>query len=519
MRGHETETLKLGNWRWTLCSSTIRQSIPAALDTLVASQRGNAQAIKQNPVRSVLLLPDAPNMIIKHYKVRGVADIVKYLFRRSKAVSESQGERACRKADIPVPDVLAWGENRRFGLLREACLIESRIVDAVGLGQYIGKHLATAPSSHRAQTMRDIGSLLAKIHNAGLSHPDFHPGNILVQPNVSGDAKLFVIDLHSIRPLRLLRSGRRARDLAKLYHSLSSMTNQEALKQMLTGYFATAGTPHLPERTVARLAQRIETVRLRSRTKRCLKESSLFTREIVDGLTVWKRRDWPTEELLPVLRRHEEAKLLRDARLVKESRKSWVTAVQGSGVRYSPRLVVKEPRLALPVKGRRNTVNVMRMRRAWLAAHAFTVRGLLAPQHLALVEKRTLGVPRRAWLISRCLENSQDLNHHLEAYPNAPPEFFNQLTEAVSRLFGYGIYHGDLSGKNILIQQTGQARWQFYFLDLESVVLWRKLTARRQRKNLGQLYRSIRTWCDLDQREYFLSEVARVTDVTTIPDM
>ena len=502
-----------------MCNSTIRQIIPAALDTLAASQRGNAQAIKQNPVRSVLLLPDTPSIIIKHYKVRGVADTVKYLFRRSKAVSESRGERVCRKADIPVPHVLAWGESRRFGLLREACLIEDRIVDAVGLGHYVAKHLATASSSHRTQTMRDIGSLLAEIHNAGLSHPDFHPGNILVQRSDSGDTNLFVIDLHSIRPLRLLRSRRRARDLAKLYHSLRSMTSREALQQTLSGYFATTGPPHLPEKTVARLAQRIERVRLRSRTKRCLKESSLFTREILDGLTVWKRRDWPTEELLSVLRRHEEAKLLRDARLVKESRKSWVTALQGSDVRYSPRLVVKEPRLALPVKGRRNTMNVMRMRRAWLAAHAFTVRGLLAPQHLALVERRTFGVPRRAWLISRYLENSQDLNHHLEAHPNAPPEFFHQLAETVSRLFGYGIYHGDLSGKNILIKQTGHGQWQFYFLDLESVVLWRKLTARRQRKNLGQLYRSIRTWCDLHQEKYFLSEVARVTGVTTIPDM
>lgn len=244
-----------------------------------------------------------------------------------------------------------------------------------------------------------------------------------------------------------------------------------------------------------------------------------FTTESVYGLTVRKRRDYPTEHLVSLLRAHEEAKLLRDARLVKDSRRGWVTVVQGSDIRYAPRFVVKEPRFGLPTRGRRGTLNVTRTRRAWRAAHAFAVRGLMVPEHLALVEKTAFGVPRRAWLIARYLDESRDLDYFLESHPNAPPEFFSQLTAAVSRLFDHGLYHRDLSGKNILIREVGQGRWQFFFLDLESVMLGRRLTARRRRKNIGQIYRSVRASCDARQRVAFLNEVSRATDVKDIPDV
>jgi hypothetical protein len=278
---------------------------------------------------------------------------------------------------------------------------------------------------------------------------------------------------------------------------------------MLAGYNAVATAPTIPPGKVARLAQRIETIRLRSRTKRCLKQSSEFTAERADGLIIRRRRDWPAENIFAALRAHEEAKRLRDARLVKESRNGWVTVVQAADARYAGRSVVKEHRFLLPI----------RVRRAWLVAHAFTVRGLPVPQHLALVERRRFGTTRAAWLISRHLENAQDFDRYLDSHPSAPSEFFRQLADALSKLLSYGIYHGDLSGKNVLVEELGHDRWRFYFLDLESVILWRKPTRRRRRKNVAQLYRSIRRWCDAYQNDWFRREMARVTSVSSLPDI
>jgi serine/threonine-protein kinase RIO1 len=329
----------------------------------------------------------------------------------------------------------------------------------------------------------------------------------------SGDPELFVVDLHSVRPARLLRSRRRVRDIAKLYHSLGLITQADDLRELLAGYFREASTFLVPEIRIARLARKIERARLRSRTRRCVRESSQFTKERVNGLTVYRRRDWPTDELQGALREHEEAKALRDARLVKDSRKSWVTALACSDQRYSQRLVVKEPRLRLSIWARRGTLNIQRARRAWIAANAFTVRGLLVPQHLALVEKRYLGIPRRAWLISRYIENAPDLDRYLESHPDVPLDFFDQLAETISKLFRTGIYHSDLSGKNILIKGRAESKWEFHFLDLESVTLWRRLTPRRKSDNISQLHRSISTWCGRQQGECFVNKMSDLTDV------
>ena len=506
-------------WRWTVADADKTSLIEETLSDLRRPEGECFTVIKSNPVRTVLSRTDSCPLIVKQYRVRSPAEALKHIVVPSKAAAEYRGSRLCATRRIVAPHVLAWGEKRRGPFLREACAIETRFDDAVQLGGYLHDRFNTATAEHKAELMRATGSLLARIHRAGLSHKDFHPGNILVRSKQPGDPQLYVVDLHSVRPLRLLRSRRRARDLAKLYHSLGFRTRQEDLKEMLGGYFATAAPFRIPESTILRLARRLETIRLRSRTKRCVKESSLFTTERVNGLAVRKRRDWPTEELFSVLRAHEEAKLLHDARLVKESRRGCVTVVQGSDERYSPRFVVKEPRLGVSIRRSRKTANVMRMRRAWLAANAFRVRGLLVPEHLALAEKTFFGVPHRAWLISRYLEDSQDFDRFLESHPNAPGEFFAQLAETVSTLFGYGIYHGDLSGKNVLIKEIGHRQWRFYFLDLESVILRRKLTTRRKRKNMGQLYRSIRRWCDACQREYFSSEMSSLVDVTDIPDI
>jgi len=500
-------------WRWTIRDGDHEALVQNTLSALTRDpQQAGFTLIKSNPVRTVLSRSGDRPIIVKQYTVRSIAERLKYLLVPSKAAAESRGFELCVRNGIPVPEVLAWGEKRRGCFLRAASAIERRLDDAVQLSDYINDLSPTLSPDDRLALMKAAGTLLASMHRAGISHPDFHPGNVLVRAAGSGPPELFAIDLHSIRSLSLFRSRRRAKDLAKLYHALTSLAHDADLKEMLSGYFETAGGWHIPEAKIVRRARALEAQRLRSRTRRCVKESSLFTKINLYRLKGYRRRDWSNEEILSVIREHEEAKRFRDARLVKQSRRSYVTVVTASPARYTERLVVKQPALGLPLLGRRRTANVYRMRRAWLAAHAFAVRNLPAPKHLALVEKRFLFIPYRAWLISRCVEGALDLDRFLESHPNAPGAFFDQLAALILSLFRSGIYHSDLSGKNILIREAGDRSWQFYFLDLESVVLWRRLTERRKAKNVRQLYRSLKRWCDPDQRECFLRKLAPCLD-------
>jgi len=495
-------------WRWRVSSADDEPLVQHTIATLRCPESDSVEVLKSNPARTVMSLAGDIPVIVKRYNVRTAGECLKHIVAPSKAAAAFRAFRLCAEKAIPVSQILAWGEDRSGALLRRSCIIERRIDNAVPLGEYIADHFSGAAGGRRASIMQAVGSLLAEIHAAGLSHPDFHPGNILVRWTASGEPELFVVDLHPVRRLRLLRSRRRVKDIAKLYHSLRPVAQDDDLKELLAAYSEAAGPFRVPEARIARLARKLESTRLRSRTKRCVKQSSQFTKERVNGLTVYRRRDWPTDELQAALREHEEARTLRDARLVKESRKSWVTVVPCSARRYSEKLVVKEPRLRVSFKGRRGTVNILRMRRAWIAANAFTVRGFSVPQHLALVEKRFLGIPRRAWLVSRYLQNAPDLDRYLESHPDLPSGFLNQLAGTVSKLFRSGIYHNDLSGKNILIIERPKDQWEFHFLDLESVTLWRRLTARRKSNNIAQIDRSLRAWCSPQQREYFFSRMS-----------
>jgi tRNA A-37 threonylcarbamoyl transferase component Bud32 len=495
-------------WRWRTSRADDESLVLDILAALESSENDRVVVLKSNPARTIMSLAGDHPVIVKRYNVRTAGECLKHIVAPSKAAAAFRGSRLCAGKAIPVSQILAWGESRRGALLRRSCIVERRIENAVPLGEHIRDHFPESTAGRRAAIMRSVGELLARIHAAGLSHPDFHPGNILLRWKRSGAPELFVVDLHAVRRLRLLRSRRRLRDIAKLYHSLRPLAQDGDLKELLAAYSGAAGTARVPEARIARLARKIECTRLRSRTKRCVKESSQFTREKLNGLVVYRRRDWSTDELKAALREHEEARALRDARLVKESRKSWVTIVPCSDRRYSKRLVVKEPRLRVSFKGRRGTVNILRMKRAWVAANAFTVRGFSVPQHLALVEKRLLGIPCRAWLVSRYLDNALDLDRFLESRPDVPSQFLDQLAGTISRLFRSGIYHNDLSGKNILIRERAGDQWEFYFLDLESVTLWRRLTARRKCNNIAQIDRSLKAWCDRPQRERFLNNLS-----------
>jgi hypothetical protein len=81
--------------------------------------------------------------------------------------------------------------------------------------------------------------------------------------------------------------------------------------------------------------------------------------------------------------------------------------------------------------------------------------------------------------------------------------FLQKLAEAVNALREAGVYHQDLSGKNVLTRK-GEL---FFFIDLESIVPAERYTRKMHYKNHVQLYDS---FCDLlgdDLLESFLAQM------------
>ena len=128
---------------------------------------------------------------------------------------ELEATRQLRARGAPVPHpVMVWG--RRHGMLWEALLgtvCEEETRDGITL-------LASRPDSATIiEAARSAGSAVRKLHDAGCRHADLHIGNLLLR---SGDhsSEVIVVDLDEARVGSAPGTGRRMRELMRLYRSL-----------------------------------------------------------------------------------------------------------------------------------------------------------------------------------------------------------------------------------------------------------------------------------------------------------
>ncbi|MFQ5655428.1 MAG: lipopolysaccharide kinase InaA family protein, partial [Planctomycetota bacterium] len=283
-----------GAWSWELLPGTrpaLRELLGAwgALELLPG-----AEILKANLARTVIALPASarrPSLIVKRYHVRGLRERLKYLALPSRAHREWQALRALWREGIPVPRPLAVGEERAGGILRRAGLIMERIVDVAPAPRALES--ARGDRERRAELLGAMGALVARLHAFGADHGDLHAGNFLVRQDGPLDGPLatevHVIDLHAVYLGGVIPRGRRIQNLARLLHSLTGMIDRREERALLDGYQASCGAGEellLADALSGPLradlegrARRLERIRLRSRTRRCWKRSTLFTKE------------------------------------------------------------------------------------------------------------------------------------------------------------------------------------------------------------------------------------------------
>lgn len=137
----------------------------------------------------------------------------------------------------------------------------------------------------------------------------------------------------------------------------------------------------------------------------------------------------------------------------------------------------------------RYALSGLRARRAWRSALRLSERDVPIPAPAAFVEWTVLGVPVRSAMISAYLEGWSNVEDHSRAIPlTEAPAALDRLAAAVERLMEAGVYHADLSGKNIFTNGVVCA-----FIDLDACVPGARWTGKRRMKMLVQLYDS---FCD-----------------------
>ncbi|HEX8361523.1 MAG TPA: lipopolysaccharide kinase InaA family protein [Longimicrobium sp.] len=163
----------------------------------------------------VVALPDGGKAVVRRFRRGGM---VRHLnrdryFGGDRAEEELRATEAARAGGVRAPEVIAAGRIAAFPGYR--AMIATRLIPGVR-----DAAAALAQGADRAAVLREAGRQIARMHAAGVAHPDLNLRNLLV-----GEAgEVWLIDFDRARVVEgAVSRARRERDLERLARSAAKL--------------------------------------------------------------------------------------------------------------------------------------------------------------------------------------------------------------------------------------------------------------------------------------------------------
>ncbi len=456
--------------------------------------------IKDNNVRSVFSCitrdKTCPEVFIKYYKNTGLQHALKHMLVQSKAFSEWRVLNRFIEKRIPCPQALAFTEDRSCRILKDSYLITKSLHPAIPLNEYVEQiSYKTAFLKKKIEILHALADLVSSLHINGIFYRDLHAGNILIKINDPNAPELFCIDLHKAAVLPRLFQWMKVRDLAQLCNSLPSSRTDKIrfLKQYCKTSMESSSSYHSLLRKVYVKRLQLEKCRIKSRSKRCIKKSSVF-----EVCRTWHqkycgRKDFGKTAAQKVITLHVAEREKDTSTAIKTSSKSVLTVHTIDNVQP---LCAKGYRYLGIFYSFKNLFRKSRAMKSWVAANSLLVRGIQTPAPLAIIEKKWGPFLRESFIITSWLRNASELNNfiriQLDTNSKTTKESFIQACARVlRRMHAAGVYHADLKSNNILVSGDAGTGWNFYFIDLDRVSFKNSLSFYQRANNLAQINASI----------------------------
>lgn len=165
----------------------------------------------------IVALPDGTRVLVRRYLRGGLVRHVNRTtyFLGHRAFEELRAMERARGAGVRAPEVLAATERRR-GLGYGAWLATRFVEDAEPSDAWLRR---TAPDRGSA-VLHEIGRQVARLHGAGIAHPDLNLRNLLVRQD-SGDTGAPAVWLIDFDRARLYRGAAPERARIRNLHRLA----------------------------------------------------------------------------------------------------------------------------------------------------------------------------------------------------------------------------------------------------------------------------------------------------------
>src|SRR5947209_7844103 len=163
---------------------------------------GQARVIKHAAHRTVyeVRLPGL-HFFLKHNRAPDLRARLRAWLRPDKALGEFERTIEVARRGVPTYTPLAAGVPEQGS--GDSYLLTIALEETRQLNTFLEKELPSWPEPRRTRLRQRLavvlGQLLARMHDAGLTHADLHPGNILLRLDAGDLPSLFLIDLHAVR--------------------------------------------------------------------------------------------------------------------------------------------------------------------------------------------------------------------------------------------------------------------------------------------------------------------------------
>jgi tRNA A-37 threonylcarbamoyl transferase component Bud32 len=520
----ETRTFTHGRWRGEISAARLGD-LPALIGAL--EKEVCEKVIKEGHARKVWVTTSPAGPIcVKEYKYPHTPDVIAMWLRGSRARREWKSQIFLASKSVPVPQPVIWAEGITAGGLRRSVVASEYVTPSLPLSDLLdGKETVTG--TEKRLILESLGNALALLHRAGGRHDDAHPGNLLLDCT-PGHPKVLVMDLHEVALKRRLSWRERLKNLGQFLGGLSSKISVYDKQRCLDAYLEALPdwTPAFPNRLEARrsmgravefYARRYYRWHWRSRIAKCQEEGKRFHRLVCGDYTGWIRASWDTPKLREALSDPNALIVGSHAKAEKDGDTTTVARVAWEGL-PGPLFVKRYNRKDLWER----TKNLFRRSRAvrvWRSAYALEILGIPTPETVCVLERRKGPLLLEAFLTTRWIDGGVGLDDfYLERFggPGLDVEAQREKREIEKRvaalfreLHGHRISHGDLKGRNVLLDPGQPAPFSPQLVDLDAMTL-RPVRFKRARINdLSRLLFSVYRAASLLACARFLRDYSR----------
>ena len=418
--------------------------------------RGAAVVVKSNPARTVyrVTLPGA-TVFVKHCKISGLRALGREFIRQPKAQLEFENTRALRERGVAAIEPLAWG-GPDSKLPGESFLITRELTDSIPFVHYLERILPALPADEhrtaRRVIARALGEFVARLHDAGVAHPDPHPGNLLVELGASFPPRFALIDLHAVRVGRPLDWSRSRKNLVLFNRWFQLRASRVDRARFWHAYRSSRTTLPEPSGEEVRegakeLERKTADSNLRfwaGRESRCLGTNRYFRRIRLGVFRGFAVRDIADEFLQQLLSNPDGVLDSTDSEYFKNSRTSTVAVLTMPSSRGATPVVLKRVNVRSRIEPLKNLLRSSQVLRSWINGHSLRDRCLPTPRPLAVFHRYRRGLPAEGYLLTELVPDPTPLARGIKPVAT-------RLARLLRSMHDRGVSHRDLKSANVIL--------------------------------------------------------------------